>query len=176
MQKFYLKIEGERWTTRGGPRGRVVHEEEGNGGGLPRRPSAWRSDWTGSWTYSLRPKDSLPETGILTVLGTDWRCHEHDGMRREGREGRNTSRRRAASWPCKENCKIQKKKKQLTKQNKKNSHFRLNWKKISFASSNWNCFFFSQRTAFCIFLHKSTVFFFTLCTVNKYIYNFNLFI
>lgn len=106
--------------------------------------------WTGSWTYSWRPEDSLPETGILTVPGTDWRCHEHDGMRREGREGRNTSRRRAASWPCKENYKIQKKKKKTTnktKQNKKQS-FQTELKKISFASSNWNCFFFLKEQHF----------------------------
>lgn len=105
--------------------------------------------WTGSWTYSWRPEDSLPETGILTVPGTDWRCHEHDGMRREGREGRNTSRRRAASWPCKENYKIQTKKKQLTKQKKtKNSHFRLNWKKSHLQAQTGIVFFFLKEQHF----------------------------
>lgn len=43
MQKFYLKIEGERRTRQGGPKEKKVVHEEGNGGGLPRRPSAWRS-------------------------------------------------------------------------------------------------------------------------------------
>lgn len=130
--------------------------------------------WTGSWTYSWKAEDSLPETGILTVPGTEWRCHEHDGMRREGREGRNTSRRRAASWPCKENYKIQTKK--TTNKTKKKTVISGWTEKKSHLEAQTGIVFFSQRTAFCIFLHKSTVFFFTLCTVNKYIYNFNLFI
>lgn len=35
MQKFYLKIEKEKWTAIGGPGGRRIVNEEGNRGRLP---------------------------------------------------------------------------------------------------------------------------------------------
>lgn len=104
MQKFYLKINKEKWTAKGGPgEKKESYHEEGNRGCCLLDPlqdvQMKKKTWMGIWTYipeGLGKEDGPPETGILTAQRTDemetWRAT--DGLREGTRRGRRRRRRR----------------------------------------------------------------------------------